>query len=137
MELLFLYATLEDIDYLKKIDTHITFEKLKKKVLDKEVIIVKNKNINIGVLRFGYFWDTIPFMNLLLLKEEYRNKKIGKELVLFWEKEMKKNKHKRVMTSTQADEEAQHFYRKIGYKDIGALFEINNGPAEIFLSKKL
>ena len=26
-----------------------------------------------------------------------------------------------VMTSTQVDEEAQHFYRKIGYKDSGGL----------------
>lgn len=31
-----------------------------------------------------------------------------------------------VMTSTQSDEEAQHFYRKIGYKDAGCLV-INKG----------
>ena len=44
------------------------------------------------------------------------------------------------LTSTQSDESAQHFYRKLGYKDCGCLV-INEGPlaqpAELFLSKVL
>ena len=31
----------------------------------------------------------------------------------------KDNKHGMLMTSTQVDEEAQHFYRELGYKDCG------------------
>ena len=92
---------------------------------------------HIGWLRFGYIWDTIPFMSMLAIEDEYQKKGIGTNLTKFWEREMKKCKHKLVMTSSQADEEAQHFYRKLGYHDMGALFEINDGPAEIFFSKKL
>jgi hypothetical protein len=34
---------------------------------------------------------------------------------------MKQMGFKMTMTSTQADEGAQHFYRKLGYKDAGCL----------------
>ncbi len=39
---------------------------------------------------------------------------------------MKKYKHKLVMTLSWANEEGQHFYRKLGYNDMGVLFKIIN-----------
>ncbi|MMZ69276.1 hypothetical protein D1872_320840 [compost metagenome] len=41
-----------------------------------------------------------------------------------------------VMTSTQSNEEAQHFYRRLGYKDAGCLL-LENEPLEIILTKSL
>lgn len=90
----------------------------------------------IGWLRFNLFWDTIPFMNMLYLLKEYRRNGYGRELVRFWEKEMQKNKRKMVLTSTQSNEQAQIFYRKIGYVDCGSLL-LPNEPLEIILSKHL
>ena len=43
-----------------------------------------------------------------------------------------------VMTSTQVDEDAQHFYRKLGYKDCGGFTVDIHGyeqPMEMFMSK--
>ncbi len=40
------------------------------------------------------------------------------------------------MTSTQANESAQNFYRKLGYKDAGCLL-LEKEPLEIFLMKKM
>ena len=37
----------------------------------------------------------------------------------------------RVMTSTRSDEEAQHFYRGLGYTDCGALL-LPGEPLELF-----
>jgi ribosomal protein S18 acetylase RimI-like enzyme len=60
--------------------------------------------------------------------------------MLHWENEMRELGFKMVMTSTQVDEEAQHFYRKLGYKDRGGLcldgtpFE---QPQEMFMIKML
>ena len=34
-----------------------------------------------------------------------------------------------IMTSTQVDEQAQHFYRKLGYRDRGSLF-LDHTPLE-------
>ena len=42
--------------------------------------------------------------------------------MLFWENEMRELGYKMVMTSTQVNEQAQHFYRKLGYKDRGGIF---------------
>ena len=82
------------------------------------------------------FWDNIPFMNMLYLNESYRNKGIGKELVRFWETEMKKKGYNLVMTSTLSNEQAQHFYRKLGYKDSGSLL-LENEPLEIIFTKRI
>ena len=130
------YATLEDLHWLKNNDKHVDIEVLNKKILDNEVIIVKKENSSIGWLRFGFFWDEIPFMNMLFINEEYRKKGIGKKLVQFWEKEMKKRRYKIIMTSSQSDEDAQHFYRKIGYTDAGSL-TLPEQPLEVFFIKKI
>ena len=45
-----------------------------------------------------------------------------------------------VFTSTQVDEDAQHFYRKLGYKDCGGFTVDVPGheqPLELFLVKQL
>ncbi|MBU1177824.1 GNAT family N-acetyltransferase [Patescibacteria group bacterium] len=137
------YATAEDLVYLEKNDNHIDQQKVKEKVDRRQVIIVKDGQTPIGWLRFGYLYDIIPFMNMLALEDEYRKQGIGSKLVKFWEGEMKKAGHKMVLTSSQANEDAQHFYRKIGYEDAGALFGINDepesvgDPVEVFFLKRL
>ena len=53
---------------------------------------------------------------------------------------MKERGYKMVLLSTQADETAQHFYRKLGYVDCGALIFQNtpfDQPTELFFRKVL
>jgi len=109
---------------------------LKQKIEVKEIILVKVDDKTIGHLRFGFFWDEIPFLNMLRINKEYRGKGIGTKLVEFWETEMKKRKFKEVMTSSQSNEDGQHFYRKRGYTDIGSL-TLPKEPLEIIFIKKL
>ncbi|QUI25673.1 GNAT family N-acetyltransferase [Vallitalea pronyensis] len=123
-------------DYLESMDKHINKDRLYKKIKDNEVIVVKDKDNVIGWLRFNYFWDNIPMMNMLFLEQPYRGKKIGKALVKFWEEEMRKQSYEQVMTSTQADEHAQHFYRKLAYNDSGCLV-LETQALEIILIKQL
>ncbi|MBO7453066.1 MAG: hypothetical protein J6U54_22260 [Clostridiales bacterium] len=58
-----------------------------------------------------------------------------------FEKKVRDNQgYQMVMTSTQIDEEAQHFYRKLGYIDCGNLTIDYPGlaqPMELLLSKEL
>jgi len=42
-----------------------------------------------------------------------------------------------VLTSTLSNEQAQHFYRKLGYKDCGCLLLESEPSLEIILCKKL
>jgi GNAT superfamily N-acetyltransferase len=126
----------QDFAYLQENDRHIPAERLRHKIERGEVIIIKNSVKPIGWLRFGFFWDLIPMMNMLMIEEDYRGQGWGKKLVEFWEREMEKQGYHQLMTSTLSDEEAQHFYRKLGYRDSGALF-LPDEALEIILIKTL
>ncbi len=99
------YADQNDFIFLKDNDSHIGNGLLKEKIRVKEIIVLKENGETRGWLRYGLFWDIIPFMNMLHIEESYRRKELGKQFVLFWEREMKKCGHKFVMTSTQSNEE--------------------------------
>lgn len=131
------YAIESDAQFLSENDKHVSKQLIKNKLREKEIIVAKNPNNEIiGWLRYSYFWDQIPFMNMLYLMESYRNQGIGKQLVQFWELEMTNRGFDTVMTSTLSNESAQHFYRKLEYKDAGSLcFE--EEALEIFFIKKL
>lgn len=57
-----------------------------------------------------------------------------------WEKEMKAQGYGMLLTSTQADENAQHFYRRLGYKDCGGfVMDLPRyaQPMELFFIKEI
>lgn len=133
----FEYANKLDFQFILDNDRHVSKQLIKNKLEQKEIIIAKDQdNKVIGWLRYNYFWDNTPFMNMLYLNESYRNKGIGKDLVGFWETEMKSKGYKMVMTSTLSNEQAQHFYRKLGYKDSGSLL-LDDEPLEIIFTKRI
>jgi hypothetical protein len=58
----------------------------------------------------------------------------------FWENEMQQLGYKILKTSTQVDEDAQHFYRKLGYQDAGGLLlsvPDYQQPMELFFIKEV
>ncbi|HBL83563.1 MAG: GNAT family N-acetyltransferase [Clostridiales bacterium GWF2_38_85] len=123
------YATQQDKQEYFSIDKHLLASEYESKVRDRRCYIIRdNKNV-IGVMRYILFWDCIPFLTLIYLNEAYRGKGYGKNAILFWEKEMRDSGFRMVMISTQVDEQAQHFYRKLGYIDKGSLF-LDNTPIE-------
>jgi ribosomal protein S18 acetylase RimI-like enzyme len=126
------YAESRDCLFLKEQDEYISEHKIE----NNEVYIVEENCKIIGWLRYNLFWDSIPFMNMIYLLEENRKKGIGKKLVKYWEEEMKHKGYDNVLTSTQSNEEAQHFYRKIGYTEIGG-FKYFDDPYEIIFQKIL
>ena len=132
-----LYATSSDIPFLSEHDAHISASKQEEKVESKHVILLKEGKITLWFLRFGFFWDEIPVMNMLMILEEYRWKWYGKQLVEFWETEMREQWYSQVLTSTQEDEEAQHFYRKLWYTDIWSFRIPWDEADELLLHKKI
>ena len=131
------FAVDSDYEYIRERDRHISESLILPKIKGTEIYILRDQDEhNIGWLRYGYFWDNTPFMNMIWVDEQNRGKGVGKQVVLFWEKQMKRGGYKLTMTSTQADEGAQHFYRKLGYKDAGCLI-LDTQPLEILLTKKI
>lgn len=77
---------------------------------------------------------------MLYVQIEDQHKGYGRKLIEFWEENMKSAGYEMIMTSTQVDEDAQHFYRKIGYQDSGGLIiNIPNfeQPMEMFFIKAI
>ncbi|WP_265444183.1 GNAT family N-acetyltransferase [Acetivibrio straminisolvens] len=130
------YAEFADIEYLLKNDKYISEEMLEKKIKDKEIIAIRVDESIVGWLRYNYFWDNTPFMNMLYFDENHRQKGLGSKAVSFWEKAMKEKGYTRVMTSSLSNEQAQFFYRKLGYKDAGCLL-LENEALEILFIKNI
>ena len=125
-----------DIDQIIKLEHLISLDLLKEKVKNMEVLVCLKDDIIIGVLRFGWLWDIFPFINYLWIIEKYRKQVIGKQLVDHLIYLTKNKNNNAVFTSTQADEEAQHFWRKIGFEDSGG-FTFKKEPFELIMIKYL
>lgn len=130
------FATEADLGYISERDKHLAKPLISTKIKAKEIYILRESDQEIGWMRFNYFWDNTPFMNLIWIDEPYRGQGFGKQVVLHWEEQMREMGFQVVMTSTQSNEEAQHFYRKLGYIDVGCLLQ-EKDPLEILLSKKV
>lgn len=130
------YATIDDVAELSEKDSHLSLELLTNKVIDHQVLIVKEDDKIIAWLRYGFFWDDVPFINLLFVEDSYRRRRIGTEMVLFWERKMSNSGYKQAMTSSLASEEGQFFWRKLGYIDCGSLL-FNGESTELLFSKRL
>lgn len=130
------YASMKEYDLLVSQDSHIRKEEWKRLIENNQALIFYVDNDFAGWLRWNLFWDEIPFMNMLYFLEEYRGKGYGTQMVKFWENEVVKLGYDKVMTSSQANESAQHFYRKLGYRDAGNFFPFCE-DLEIIFTKEL
>ncbi len=132
------YVQNDDKSFWFKLDKHLSETEFEKKIRDKMGYVLLEDQNPIGLLRYNLFWDNTPFCTMLFVDLEYQHKGNGRMLMEFWEKDMKQLGYGMIMTSTQVDEDAQHFYRKIGYQDAGGLV-INiskyEQPMEMFFIK--
>ena len=135
------YATTDDIKYLCSFKTEPLSEaECLSKINDKKCYILHFDNKVIGLMRYNFFWDFIPFLTLIYLEEQYRGKGFGAKALKHWEDEMRASGHKLVMLSTRIDIESHHFYRKLSYYDMGSI-AMDRTPykqaLEIFMGKNL
>ncbi len=131
------HARREDKPYWLAVDRALNESELENKIRDRRGYVVLDDR-PVGVLRYNLIWDITPFLTLIYLEEAYRGQGFGSKAMLHWESEMRALGYKMVMTSTQVDEQAQHFYRKLGYIDRGGVFFDNTPmaqPQELFMIK--
>lgn len=134
------YVNNSDKKFWYSLDHHMPESEFELKIRDKRGYVISDDAKPVGVMRYNLFWDNTPFLTLIYFKESFRGKGFGKKAMQFWEQQMSELGYKMIMTSTQVDEQAQHFYRKLGYKDAGCLvLDIPPfvQPLEMFLVKYL
>lgn len=130
------FAIEADFNFFVEHDVHVSSDEIMSIIQQKRILLIQEDDAIIGWLRWNLFWDNTPFMNMLVIIEEYRNQGYGKMLVDAWETCMKNSKYQFVMTSTLCNENAQHFYRKLHYIDAGSLL-LKDEPLEIIFLKYL
>lgn len=126
----------EDIPALREHDRHISPRELETSVRLGRVYGAEEEGEFAGWLRYNLFWDNTPFMNLIYVLDGYRGRGCGRLLVKYWEDRMKRAGYGTVMTSTQSNEYAQHFYDRLGYTAVGG-FVLPGEPYELIFAKKL
>lgn len=136
MEPIIRKATPADLTFLTENDRHASPAELDNAIHLGRILLVDVGGVSVGWLRWNLFWDNTPFMNLLYLLDGHRMQGYGKALVRHWERAMREAGHGLVMTSTQANEGAQHFYRHLGYADVGG-FMLPGEPYELVMVKVL
>ncbi len=134
------YLEASDKQFWYSLDKHLPETEFYNKVQTKRGYILLLDDKPIGLLRYNLFWDNTPFCTMLFVDEKYQRKGYGQHLMKYWENDMKTQGYGMLLTSTQADETAQHFYRKLGYKDCGG-FVIDipayAQPMEMFFIKAI
>ncbi|MBO5536810.1 MAG: GNAT family N-acetyltransferase [Clostridia bacterium] len=134
------FVTTADKRFWYSLDQHLPEAEFDKKVRDRQGYVLLADDMPAGVLRYNLSWDILPFCTLLFIEELHRRGGFGRALMEFWEQDMRSRGYGMVVTSTQVDEDAQHFYRKLGYKDCGGLTMDVPGyeqPMELFMVKQL
>jgi len=135
------YVLEEDKAFWFTLDCLLNEKEFELKIRDRRGYIVSDGDRPVGIMRYNLLWDHTPFVTLIEIDAPHRGRGFGKQAMLHWENEMQGSGYDVVMISTKADEEAQHFYRKLGYKDTGGVFFHENmpfeRPQEMFMSKLL
>ena len=134
------YMRTEDKKFWYGLDRHLPEPEFAKKVRDRQGYIFMKDGCPVGLLRYNLFWDNTPFCTMLFITPGCQGRGYGRKLMEYWEKDMKSQGYGMTLVSTRTDEEAQRFYRRIGYRDCGGLLIDIPGyeqPMELFLIKPI
>lgn len=132
------YVEAGDKEFWYSLDRHLPEAEFMNKIRDKRGYVLMKDHTPVGLLRYNLFWDNTPFCTMIFIDWEHQGKGFGRMLMEYWENDMKSRGYEMFLVSTQVDEKAQHFYRKLGYKDCGGLvIDIPNyeQPMEMFMIK--
>ena len=129
-------AVAADKPQILKYDCHIPCNTVGECIHNGLVYVLWDGNRVVGMLRYSLFWQTIPFLDLIYIDDACRGLGWGSKMMELWEKAMQAMGYRHAMLSTQADETAQFFCKKIGYQQIGAFLPPEQEADEIMFLKE-
>ena len=111
-------------------------EVIARQIRDGRLQIIEAEGLSIGLIKSYVLWETLPFMEVIILETEKRGLGHGARAVHLWEEEWTRKGFDLALVSTQSDETAHAFWLKIGYSDCGIL-TLRGKPGEIFMQRAL
>ncbi len=131
------FASLGDLEILKQ-EVYVSGDIVKRKIEWSEFLVAEHGGKVIGFLQLEYLWSAVPYIALIRVFPEHRNKGIGKSMLQFLEDLLRSNGHSMLYSSSQVDEpEPQEWHRHVGFEECGLIAGINNGIGEVFFRKRI
>jgi GNAT superfamily N-acetyltransferase len=129
----------EDKEWCHSIDSHLTDDIFEFKVQHDEIVIGELDGERVGYLRLEYWYLALPFVGLIIVNEEHRNKGMGRAMMTFLEEHLVKSGYDVLYSSSEAGEpEPQAWHRHMGFRDCGGISGMNeDGASEIIFRKEL
>ena len=93
-------------------------EQLAKQIQDGRLRIVESEAGQLGFIKFYVLWEILPFMEVIIIREELRRRGFGRQAVRAWDGELL----------------AGGF--RSGYRDCGSL-ELPGRPIELFMYRAI
>ena len=133
------FATAEDRDWTQKVDSIVTDDIFGFKVDHNELIIGELDGERVGYFRLEYWYLALPFIGLIVVEEEHRNKGLGKAMLSFSEKHLIESGYDVLYSSSDVNEpEPQAWHRHMGFQDCGIIAGMNeDGAGEVIFRKEL
>jgi GNAT superfamily N-acetyltransferase len=133
------FATGEDRDLTNKFDSIVTDDIFRFKVDQNELIVGELDGEKVGYVRLEYWYLALPFIGLIVVEEEHRNKGVGKAMLSFLEKHLVESGYESLYSSSDISEpEPQAWHRHVGFNDCGVIAGMNeDGASEIIFRKEL
>lgn len=125
-----------DFDFLRDFSSECREDQLRAQIRDGRLRIINSSEGPVGFIKFYVLWEVLPFVEVIIIREESRGRGLGRAAIRSWEEEMSARSFQRAITSTQANETAQHFWRRIGYQDCGSL-ALPGRPVELFMYRDI
>lgn len=85
------------------------------------VAISNNKCVGFMFYIPNGIFHSFPLLHLISVKDEYRGKGIGKNLMSFLESLAFENANKIFLVVADFNPDAKHFYEKLGYRQVGEI----------------
>jgi N-acetylglutamate synthase-like GNAT family acetyltransferase len=135
------FASQTDLDGCIALD-HPTMpvEVIKRKVEQREIIVAENMPQRlVGYLRLEYLWSSVPYIALIWVVEDQRQRGIGSAMLRYLENALRQQGHTALYSSSQANEpEPQAWHRHVGFEECGFIAGMNEGGiGEVFFRKDL
>ena len=130
------YPVPSDLPVLRELWPRLSDDALEAQIRGSRIRIIQADGKPVGFLKTHVIWESLPFIELIVILESERGYGNGTRAVREWERQMAERGFDLVVMSTQAAATAQHFWRKLGYTDCGVL-TIRDQPAEIFMQHRL
>lgn len=122
------FAEGQEIEACLGFDPEVSFEQMKSKIENHEILIAVKETQVIAYLKLQYLWESKPFISLIKVAPPYRGQGIGRNLLAYLTYFLEMNGFNALYSSSQVNEcSPQEWHRKMGFVEAGIINGINDG----------